>query len=419
VKSDAIAKTIAVIAALDTKGAEARFIEEIIRQRGHHSLVIDIGVLTDPAVGADISAYEVAHEGGVDLSTLRRNDNKGQAMEAMTRGAAIIAAKLYGARRFDAIVGLGGTAGTAIASSAMRALPIGLPKVLVSTVGAGDTRPYVGTKDITLMYSVVDIAGLNCISTRVLGNAAGAVIGMVETDLPARQNRPLIAASMFGNTTACVDRARNALEDAGFEVLVFHATGTGGMTMESLIADGYVNGVLDLTTTEWADEFCGGVFSAGPGRLDAAALAGIPQVVAPGCLDMVNFGSPETVPARFAARKMYRWNPNVTLMRTDIGENQELGRLLATKLNQSTGMTKVVLPLRGVSQLDSPGGEFWWPEADQALFQSIRETLRADISVIEVDANINAPIFADRAAQELLRMMEIRRGNCCLPALRT
>ena len=415
-KRDAIAKTIAVIAALDTKGAEARFIEDIIRQRGHHPLVIDVGVLTDPPIGADVSAYEVAHEGGVELSTLRRGDNKGLAMEVMTRGAAIIATKLYGARRFDAIVGLGGSAGTAIASSAMRALPIGLPKVLVSTVGAGDTRPYVGTKDIALMYSVVDIAGLNRISTRVLSNAAGAVIGMVETNLPSREERSLIAASMFGNTTACVDRARIALERAGFEVLVFHATGSGGMTMESLIADGYVTGVLDLTTTELADELCGGVFSAGPERLDAAALAGIPQVVAPGCLDMVNFGSPETVPARYAGRKLYRWNPNVTLMRTDVEENMELGKLLATKLNQSTGLTKVVLPLRGVSQLDSRGGEFWWPEADQALFQSMRRYLRANIPVIELDANINDPLVAERAVQELLDMMEARRaGTACAP----
>jgi uncharacterized protein (UPF0261 family) len=327
-------------------------------------------------------------------------------MEVMTRGAAIVAAKLYGERRFDAIIGLGGTAGTAIGSSAMRALPIGVPKVLVSTVAAGDTRPYIGTKDLTMMYSIVDIAGLNRISTRVLGNAAGAVIGMAETTLPAYEERPLIAASMFGNTTACVDRARGILDAAGFEVLVFHATGAGGMTMESLIADGYVDGVLDLTTTEWADELCGGVFSAGAKRLDAAALAGIPQVVAPGCLDMVNFWAPETVPTRYAERKLFRWNPNVTLMRTDVDENQRLGRILAEKINQSIGPVRVLLPLRGVSQLDSPGGEFWWPEADQALFQSLRQSLRRDIPLLELDANINDPQFADRATDELLDMMK-------------
>jgi uncharacterized protein (UPF0261 family) len=397
---------IAVVAAFDTKGAEARFVDGIIRARGHRTLTIDVGVLADPSMPVDISASDLAHAGGSDLQTLRSAGDKAKAMEVMTRGAAVVAAKLYGERRFDAIIGLGGTAGTAIASSAMRALPIGVPKVLVSTVAAGDTRPYIGTKDLTMMYSIVDIAGLNRISTRVLGNAAGAVIGMAETTLPAYEERPLIAASMFGNTTACVDRARGTLDAAGFEVLVFHATGAGGMTMESLIADGYVDGVLDLTTTEWADELCGGVFSAGAKRLDAAALAGIPQVIAPGCLDMVNFWAPETVPARYAGRKLFRWNPNVTLMRTDVDENQRLGRILAEKINQSIGPVRVLLPLRGVSQLDSPGGEFWWPEADQALFQSMRQSLRRDIPLLELDANINDPQFADRATEELLDMMK-------------
>ena len=397
---------IAVVAAFDTKGAEARFVDGIIRARGHRTLTIDVGVLADPSMPVDISAGDLAHAGGSDLQTLRSAGDKAEAMEVMTRGAAIVAAKLYGERRFDAIIGLGGSAGTAIASSAMRALPIGVPKVLVSTVAAGDTRPYIGTKDLTMMYSIVDIAGLNRISTRVLGNAAGAVIGMAETTLPAYEERPLIAASMFGNTTACVDRARGALDAAGFEVLVFHATGAGGMTMESLIADGYVDGVLDLTTTEWADELCGGVFSAGAKRLDAAARAGIPQVVAPGCLDMVNFWAPETVPARYTGRKLFRWNPNVTLMRTDVGENQRLGRILAEKINQSIGPVRVLLPLRGVSQLDSLGGEFWWPEADQALFQSMRQSLRRDIPLLELDANINDPQFADRATEELLDMMK-------------
>jgi uncharacterized protein (UPF0261 family) len=397
---------IAVVAAFDTKGAEARFVDGIIRARGHRTLTIDVGVLADPSMPVDISASDLAHAGGSDLQTLRSAGDKAKAMEVMTRGAAVVAAKLYGERRFDAIIGLGGTAGTAIASSAMRALPIGVPKVLVSTVAAGDTRPYIGTKDLTMMYSIVDIAGLNRISTRVLGNAAGAVIGMAETTLPAYEERPLIAASMFGNTTACVDRARGTLDAAGFEVLVFHATGAGGMTMESLIADGYVDGALDLTTTEWADELCGGVFSAGAKRLDAAALAGIPQVIAPGCLDMVNFWAPETVPARYAGRKLFRWNPNVTLMRTDVDENQRLGRILAEKINQSIGPVRVLLPLRGVSQLDSPGGEFWWPEADQALFQSMRQSLRRDIPLLELDANINDPQFADRATEELLDMMK-------------
>jgi uncharacterized protein (UPF0261 family) len=404
-------KSIAIVAALDTKGAEAGFIADIVRQRGHRALMIDVGVLADPKIAADVSSREVAHEGGVELEMLRGYGDKAQAMEVMTRGAAAVAARLHAALRIDAIIGIGGTAGTAIGSSAMRALPIGVPKVLVSTVAAGDTRPYVGTKDVTMMYSVVDIAGLNRISTRVLGNAAGAVVGMVETELPPQQDRQLIAASMFGNTTACVDRARGILESAGFEVLVFHATGAGGMTMESLVADGYVDGVLDLTTTEWADELCGGVFSAGPARLDAAALGGTPQVVAPGCLDMVNFWAPDTVPEQFATRKLFRWNPNVTLMRTNVQENLELGKILAEKINRSTGLVSVLLPLRGLSQLDSSGGEFWWPEADEALFHGMRTHLRPDIPVIEIDANINDPEFAERAAHELLDMMRARTSK--------
>lgn len=403
-----MSKAIAVITALDTKGAEANFIADIIRQRGHRAFFIDAGVMTDSEVAAEISGAQLANAGGGDLLTLRSARDKAAAMGVMTRGAAVMAAQLYATKRFDAIIGLGGTAGTAIASSAMRALPIGVPKILVSTVAAGDTRPYVGTKDITMMYSVVDIAGLNRISMQVLANAAGAIVGMVETEVPVRSERPLIAASMFGNTTACVDRARSILEAAGFEVLVFHATGAGGMTMESLIADGYIDGVLDVTTTEWADELCGGVFSAGPHRLEAAAHAGVPQVVAPGCLDMVNFWAPQTVPAQYAERKLFRWNPNVTLMRTNVEENRKLGKILAEKINQSksTGRVSVLLPLCGLSQLDSEGGEFWWPEADRALFDSLRENLRSDIPVTELDTTINDPKFAERAAQELLRLMQ-------------
>ena len=412
-------KTIAVIAALDTKGAEAGFVADIVRQRGHRALMIDVGVQAHSLEFDGVSSQEVAQAGGAQLDALRTQGNKGHAMEVMTRGAAVISAQLHRQGKFDGIVGIGGTAGTAIGSSAMRALPIGVPKVLLSTVASGDTRAYVGTKDITMMYSVVDIAGLNRISTRVLANAAGAVIGMSETTLPERQERPLIAASMFGNTTACVDRARALLESAGFEVLVFHATGAGGMTMESVIADGFVDGVFDITTTELADHLCGGVFSAGPDRLDAAARAGIPQVVAPGCLDMVNFWAPETVPAQFAGRKLYRWNPNVTLMRTNVEESAQLGKTLAEKLNRSTAPACVLLPLRGLSQLDSEGAEFWWPEADEALFAGIREHLRPGIPVIALDVTINDPAFAGRAVQELLELIRTRVRDKSNPALQT
>ena len=396
-----MAKTIAIVAALDTKGAEAQLIRDIIAQRGHTPLLIDTGVLGDPRITPDVSSREVARAGGADLDELRQSRDKGRAMAAMTNGAARIAIELNKSGRVDGMIGLGGTAGTVIGSSALRSLPIGIPKMLVSTVASGDTRPYIGTKDIAMLYSVVDIAGVNRISATVLSNAAGAICGMVETKVPAVEERPLIAASMFGNTTQCVDRARGNLEAAGYEVLVFHATGTGGETMEHLIADGYFVGSLDLTTTELADDLCGGVFSAGPHRLEAAGSVGIPQVVAPGCLDMVNFGAPSTVPDQFKKRHLYEWNPNVTLMRTTPEENAELGRRLATKVNQSKGPAVILLPLRGVSQLDSPGGDFWSEEADHALFAAIKAAGGPNVKIIELDLNINDKAFADRASEEL------------------
>jgi uncharacterized protein (UPF0261 family) len=300
---------------------------------------------------------------------------------------------------------MGGSAGTIIATAAMRELPVGFPKVVVSTLAAGDTAAYVGTKDIVLIPSVVDVAGVNRISARIYANAVGVIVGMVETAAPQIEERPLIAASMFGNTTQLIDQCRAFLSEQGYETLVFHATGTGGRTMEDLINDGYFNGVLDLTTTEWADELVGGVLSAGPERLDGAANHGLPQVIAPGCLDMANFWAPETIPDKYANRLFYKWNPNVTLMRTNPEENAELGRILAQKANRSTGPVAFYLPLKGVSILDSPGGEFWWPEANQALFAAIKENLREDIPVYELDNNINDEPFAKAVTEQLLAFL--------------
>lgn len=398
-------KTIAIIAALDTKGEEAKLIRDYVVGQGLQPRVIDVGVLGDPSIPADVSRAEVASAGGESIDDLVRSQDKGRSMAAMTRGAAVVAARQHDAGQLDGIIGIGGSAGTAIATSAMRALPIGVPKVMVSTVAAGDTRPYVGTKDIAMLYSVVDIAGINRLSGQILTNAAAAVCGMVAAEPPKAAERPIIAASMFGNTTPCVDRARRTLEEAGYEVLVFHATGAGGQTMESLIADGYIAGVYDVTTTEWADELCGGVFNAGPGRLEAAARTGTPQIIAPGCLDMVNFGAPDTVPPRYRGRLLYHWNPNVTLMRTTPEENTRLGQIIAEKANASHGPVKVVLPLRGVSQLDSAGNPFWWPEADQALYTALKQHLRPEIPVIELDLNINDPDFADQTARLLLDLL--------------
>jgi uncharacterized protein (UPF0261 family) len=288
----------------------------------------------------------------------------------------------------------------------MRTLPVGVPKVMVSTVGGGDVSAYTGSKDICFMPSIVDVAGFNRISRAIYTNAAGAIAGMVKIEQPkAATQNPLITASMFGNTTACVDRARSVLEAKGYEVLVFHATGTGGRTMESLIADGYSDASLDITTTELADYVCGGVFSAGPDRMMAAAQAGISTVLVPGCVDMCNFGGVDTIPEKYLGRNLYKWNPNVTLMRTNVAENKVMGEMIAHAANESKGPVVILLPLKGVSMLDSPGNPFWDPEADQACYDAIKANLKPGIRLVELDYNINDPEFADKAAELLLEML--------------
>jgi uncharacterized protein (UPF0261 family) len=398
-------KVIALLGTLDTKGAEYEFVKHCVEQRGHRTLVIDTGVLGPPSFAPDISREEVARAGGGDLAAARQQQDRGQAAAIMSRGVAALLPKLWAARRFDGVLAMGGTGGTSVACAGMGALPLGVPKVMVSTVAGGDVSGYVGVKDIVMIPSIVDVAGLNRISREVFARAAGAVCGMVETEPERGADKPLIAASMFGNTTPVVERAKANLQQEGYEVLVFHCTGAGGRTMESLIEAGLIAGVLDLTTTEWADELVGGVLSAGPTRLEAAARAGVPAVVAPGCLDMVNFWAPPTVPPRFKERKFYPHNPNVTLMRTNVEENRRLGEILAQKLNQSTGPVSVFLPLQGLSMIDSPGGPFWWPEADQELFRALKKNLRPDIPVVELNCNINDPLFADECARRLLQSL--------------
>jgi uncharacterized protein (UPF0261 family) len=291
----------------------------------------------------------------------------------------------------------------------MRALPLGVPKVMVSTLASGDVKAYVGTSDILMMHSVVDVSGVNRISAKIYANAVGAVVGMAETEPPKISEKPMIAASMFGNTTPAVNHAREILEKKGYEVLVFHATGTGGATMEQLIRDGYFEGVFDITTTEWADELVGGVLGAGETRLDGAAEKGVPQVIAPGCLDMVNFWERSTVPVEFQGRTFYVWNPNITLMRTTVEENAKLGKILAEKANKSSAPVAFFLPLRGVSQLDAPDKDFWDPEADSALYDAIKQNVRPDIPVYELDNNVNDDAFVDAMVNKLLEMVESRK----------
>lgn len=398
-------KTITLLGALDTKGEEFAFVKAALLRRGHQTLVINTGVVGEPAFVPDIGADQVAIAGGTTLAELRQQADRGKAIEVMSKGAAVVVQQLHENSQLHGILSMGGSAGTAVGTAAMRALPVGLPKLMVSTLASGDTAPYVGVSDLVMMPSVVDVAGVNRISARIFANAAGAISGMVETEAPQIAEKPLIAASMFGNTTKLVDQCRKLLEAQGYEVLVFHATGTGGKIMESLIEAGYINGVLDVTTTEWADELVGGVLTAGPTRLDAAAKRGVPQVIAPGCLDMVNFWARSTVPAQFADRHFYKWNPNVTLMRTTVAENAELGRILAEKANRSSAPVAFFLPQQGVSVLDSPGGEFWEPEADQALFAAIKQQVRSDIPVYELDNNINDAAFAEAVVQKLLEFL--------------
>jgi len=406
VKTELEPKTIALLGALDTKGQEYAFLRQCIEANGFRTLLIDFGVLDPPTIWPDITREQVAAAGGSDVRALAAARDRGSAMAAMARGAAILIRQLYAEGKFHGIIALGGGGGTSVASAAMRSLPYGLPKVIVSTVAGGDVSGYVDVKDIVMIPSVVDIAGLNRISRRVLAQAAGAICGMVNAELPSGEEKPLVVATMFGNTTPCVERARAILESAGYEVLVFHATGTGGRTMENLIREGLIAGVLDVTTTEWADELVGGVLTAGPHRLEAAADCAVPAVIAPGCLDMVNFWAPETIPPQFRGRKFYQHNPNITLMRTTPEECARLGEIIGEKLNRSRGPVTVLIPRKGWSMIDAPGGPFWWPEADEAFCRSLRRVLRPDIPVVEMDANINDPVFAEACARELLRLMK-------------
>ncbi len=400
-------KTIAIVGALDTKGQEFAFLKAEIEKRGCATLVVDTGVLGEAVIKPDVSRARVAQAGGSSLSQLVKRKDRGESMAVMTKGVAEIARELYESGQIDGIISMGGGGGTVIGTSAMRALPVGFPKLMVSTLASGDTAAYVGTTDITMMPSVVDVAGVNRISRRIYANAAGAICGMVVGELETGEEKPLIAASMFGNTTIAVDHARQIMESKGYEVLVFHATGTGGRTMEALVADDYIAGVLDITTTEWADEICGGVLSAGPHRLEAAAKAGIPQVVVPGCIDMCNFWARDTVPEKYQERTFYEWNPNVTLMRTTPEENQQMGRIFAEKLNAATGPVEVLIPIKGFSQIDLEGQPFYWPEANQAFISALKEELRQDIPVRELDYDINDPEFSRQVAETLLAMLEI------------
>ena len=395
--------TIAVLGTLDTKGEEHAFVASLIAARGHRALLIDVGTGSSPTVAPDITRDQVAAAGGLDLASLVAARDRGAAVTAMSQAAPILLSRLAAEGRIQGVVSLGGGGGTAIASAAMRALPVGFPKLMVSTLAAGNIAPYVGTKDIVMMPSLADVAGLNRLSRIIFTRAAGAICGMVEAEPEVGDARPLIVASQFGNTTACVTKAKEILEAAGYEVLVFAATGAGGRIMESIIESGVVAGVLDVTTTEWADELVGGTLTAGPTRMDAAAHAGVPVVVAPGCLDMVNFGEPSTVPAKFKGRTFYHHNPQVTLMRTTAAECAELGAILARKANAYRAPAAILLPRKAISVISAVGQPFHDAKADEALFGAIQRD--AKVPVVEYDLEINDPAFATACAERLLALM--------------
>jgi uncharacterized protein (UPF0261 family) len=406
--------TVVLLGTLDTKGHEYGYLAERLREQGLDTLVVDAGVY-EPNLGPeglepDVSRYEVAAAAGDDVGALAAAGDRGAAVEAMARGAAEVVRKLHAEGRLDGIVSVGGSGNSSIAGIAMRGLPVGVPKLIVSTVASGDTRPYMGASDVTMTYSVVDIAGINQISARILTNAAGAIAGMVRAQMPPlTETRPLVTASMFGVTTPCVTRARERLEELGYEVLVFHQTGTGGESMEELQRAGFIAGSLDVTLTELCDELVGGVLPAYPGRLEAAGELGLPQVVSLGALDMVNFGPRESVPERFEGRNLYIHNPTITLMRTTSDECRELGRRIGRKLSAAKGPTALFVPLRGVSMIATEGQPFYDAEADSALLEGIRETLGENVEVHELDLDVNDEQFALRMADRLDEM--IREGK--------
>ncbi|MGH3909437.1 MAG: Tm-1-like ATP-binding domain-containing protein [Pseudonocardiaceae bacterium] len=381
-----------VVGTHDTKGAELRYVAALACAAGAQVVSVDVSTQDPDTGGADVSAREVAghHPDGADAVF---TGDRGFAVGAM----AVALERFLGAQAdVGGVLGLGGSGGTALVTPAMRALPVGVGKIMVSTVASGNVAPYVGAADIAMLHSVTDVAGLNRISRRVLGNAAHALAGMVTHEVPATADRPVVALTMFGVTTACVTAVTQRLGET-VDTLVFHATGTGGRAMEKLVDDRLVGAVLDITTTEVCDLIVGGVFAAGEDRLDAIARSRVPYVGSCGALDMVNFGARDTVPRCFADRVLYGHNPQVTLMRTTPDECAEIARFIARKLNACEGPVRFLLPTGGVSALDAPGRPFWDPEADETLFATLEGELQqtADRRVIRLPQHINDPEFAD------------------------
>lgn len=399
------------IATMDTKGTELAFVATLLRTAGVDVKMVDVGTLVPPLTVPDVPREVVLTAAGPSSST--ETSDRGTAVRHMADALQIYLTAEAAAGRVSGVLGLGGSGGTSLITTAMRALPIGLPKLMVSTVASGNVAPYIDCSDITLMYSVVDIAGLNAVSEVILANAAHAMAGMVQQPRRPRSSRPAVGMTMFGVTTPCVNRVREKLEADGFDCLVFHATGAGGRAMEQLVASGLIAGVLDITTTEVADEIVGGVFPGGPHRFEKLIRSRVPLVLSLGALDMVNFGAIDTVPPQFRQRRLHVHNAQVTLMRTTPAENRQFAVWIADKLNQSTAPLRLLIPEGGVSLLDVPGQPFYDPEADAALFDELQKRLHVteQRQLIRLPYAINAPEFSDALLQHFREILPARSSE--------
>ena len=403
-------KVVAIAGTFDTKGSEYQYVKSMVEELGLKAYMIHTGTF-EPAFPVDVSNKEVAFAAEYDIDDIVSKKDRAMATEVLSKGMLKLVPDLYAKGKFDGILSFGGSGGTSLVTPAMRALPIGVPKIMVSTMASGNVEQYVGTSDIIMMPSIVDVAGLNKISKTIFRNAVLAIAGMLDMKEKLKEEKddrkPLVAATMFGVTTACVGSAKEYLEAKGYEVLVFHATGTGGKTMESLIDAGFFSGVLDMTTTEWCDEVVGGMLAAGPNRCEAAGKNKVPQVVSVGAVDMVNFGPIETVPEKFSGRNIYKHNPTITLMRTTVAENVKIANKLVEKLNIATEKTALFLPLNGVSEIDQEGQPFYGPKEDEILFQTLKEGVNQNVvEIVEMNNNINDREFAEAAAKKLIEYME-------------
>lgn len=401
-------KIIVILGTLDTKGEEHLFLKQRIEAQGFQTLVVDTGMIDPPLFPPDISREEVCRAAGTTLADLIGKKDKKLAIDTIAAGAAKTVQRLQRDGKLDGIISLGGGQGTFIGTSAMRALPYGVPKVMVSTVASGDVSRYVGISDITMIHSIIDILGLNSFSRRLFTQAARAVCAMVDAaHFPPEKEKPLVGITMFGITTPCIMKIQKLMTERSprYDLVAFHARGSGGRTMEELIRQGILQAALDISTTELIDELVGGIRTAGPHRLEAAAQRGIPQIVCPGAIDSVNFGPPETVPAKFAGRKFFAHSSVTTLMRSNVAENEKLGEWIAEKLNPGKGKTTVMIPTEGFSILDKKGEPFFDPAADAAFLRGLRRKINPRINVVEFRGHLTDDAFAEAVWREFDQMM--------------